>query len=235
MNNQQLEIGDVVMCTVDRIVGTVVFVKIDNNGTGSIVLSEVAPGRIRNLRDYIVPKKRIICKVLRVTENNVDLSLRRVTPKEQKEIKEQYSLEKSYHSILTTFLKEKANQIIEKINQTSSLYEFFEKSKESPEELEKLIGKENSSKILSALKNQKTKKREIKREFKLSSNNPNGLTQIKNILEPIKEVKIKYISAGRYFLTIEGADPKKTENSIKEILEKIEKQAKENSLEFSNS
>ena len=37
-----LEVGDIVMCTVDRIVGTIVFVKIDENGEGSIILSEIA-------------------------------------------------------------------------------------------------------------------------------------------------------------------------------------------------
>jgi len=68
MENIGLEVGDVVMCTVEKIAGTVVFVKIDENGEGSIVLSEIAPGRIRNLRDYVIPKKRIICKCIRCRE-----------------------------------------------------------------------------------------------------------------------------------------------------------------------
>ena len=64
---EKLEVGDFAMCTVDRIVGTIVFVKIDGRGEGSIILSEIAPGRIRNLRNYVVPKKRIVCKVLRTS------------------------------------------------------------------------------------------------------------------------------------------------------------------------
>ena len=78
-----LDVGEIVMCTVDRIVGTIVFVKIDGNGEGSIILSEIAPGRIRNLRDYVVPKKRIVCKILRISGDRIDLSLRRVTQKER--------------------------------------------------------------------------------------------------------------------------------------------------------
>jgi translation initiation factor 2 alpha subunit (eIF-2alpha) len=81
-----LETGDVVLCTVDRIVGTTVFVHIEGNGEGSIILSEIAPGRIRNIRDYVVPKKKIICKVLRISGDRIELSLRRVTLKEQKDI-----------------------------------------------------------------------------------------------------------------------------------------------------
>jgi len=62
-----LEEGDLVLCTVEKIVGTIVFVNIDGEKKqGSIVLSEIAPGRIRNLRDYVVPKKKIVCKILRI-------------------------------------------------------------------------------------------------------------------------------------------------------------------------
>ena len=90
------EEGDSVLCTVERIAGTTVFVKIENNGEGSIILSEIAPGRIRNIRDYVVPKKQIVCKVLRISGDRIDLSFRRVTQKEQKEIKEKTKQEKSY-------------------------------------------------------------------------------------------------------------------------------------------
>jgi len=59
-----LEEGEIVLCTVDRIVGTVVFVKIDGEEkNGSIILSEIAPGRIRNLREYVIPKKRSFRRV----------------------------------------------------------------------------------------------------------------------------------------------------------------------------
>ena len=86
---EKLEDGEIVLCTVDRIDGAMVFVKIDNADGGSITFSEIAPGRIRNIRDNVIPKKRIVCKVLRVSRGNYELSLRRVTPKEKKELMEQ--------------------------------------------------------------------------------------------------------------------------------------------------
>src|SRR3989339_643176 len=62
----ELETGDNIMCTVDRIVGTIVFVKIDGtNKEGSITFSEISPGRIRNIRDFVTPKKKIICEILK--------------------------------------------------------------------------------------------------------------------------------------------------------------------------
>ena len=111
-----LEIGDFVICIVDRIVGTIVFVKIEGEEReGSLILSEVAPGRIRNLRDYVVPKKMIVCKVLRVSNDRIDLSLRRVSPKEKKEVLERFSQEKAYKSLFEKILGKDAESAINKI------------------------------------------------------------------------------------------------------------------------
>ena len=66
----ELEIGDLVLCTVERIERTIIFVKIafgNKEVDGSIVISEIAPGRIRNIRQYVVPKKKIVCKILRIS------------------------------------------------------------------------------------------------------------------------------------------------------------------------
>jgi len=74
METKNLKEGDNVLCTVEKIVGTTVFVKIeDNGGGGSIIVSEIAPGRIRNLRDYVVPNKKIVCKVLRMEREHAIL------------------------------------------------------------------------------------------------------------------------------------------------------------------
>jgi translation initiation factor 2 alpha subunit (eIF-2alpha) len=227
-----LEVEDIVLCTVDRIVGTVVFVKIDGNGEGSIILSEVAPGRIRNLRNYVVPKKKIVCKVLRVSGERIDLSLRRVTKKEQKEIKEQYKQEKSYMSILKSVLGEKSEEIIKNIAKEKSLYEFLQEAKENPKKLEKISGKNYAQKILEILNSQKQKKAIIKREIYLTTTNPDGLELIKKTLGKIKEAEVKYISAGKYSIKTEGDDLKTTDNKLKEIIAEIEKKAKEKGMEF---
>lgn len=228
-----LEIGEVVLCTVDRIVGTNVFVKIEGDGEGTIVLSEIAPGRIRNLREYVVPKKQIICKVLRIQGDRIELSLRRVTPKEQKELKEKYNLVRSYKSILKSILKEKTEEVIKKIELENSLYEFIEESKENTERLNSLLGKENTEKFLEIIKSQKQKIISVKKEIIFKTKEPNGLEIIKKLLGDQKEIEVKYISAGRYFLVKESDNLKKADNFLKEIIEELEKEAKKNKVEFS--
>ena len=230
----ELEVGDVVLCTVDRIVGTIVFVRIQDHGEGSIIMSEIAPGRIRNLRDYVVPKKKIVCKVLRISNNrNIDLSLRRVTQKEKKEILEKEKQEKGYTSILKTVLKEKANKVIEEILNEDNLFSFLEEAKENPKKLEKLVGKDYAKKILEILKSQKSKKTIIKKEFFLTTTEPDGLEKIKNILKKTKEIDIKYISAGKYSIKTESENAKESDNKLKDFLSEIEKKSKQKNISFS--
>ncbi|MEK6840394.1 MAG: hypothetical protein AABX79_00370 [Nanoarchaeota archaeon] len=232
----KLEIGDLVLCTVDRIVGTTVFVNIEGDGEGSIVFSEVAPGRIRNIRDYVVPKKRIVCKILRITGDRIDLSLRRVSLKEKKQVIEEYKQERSFTSILKTILKEKADDVLENVYRSGGFHIFLEKIKSSPEELEKAIGKENSKKVFEILGTQKKKRVIIKKEIMLKSLDPDGIEKIKKILgkeDGNSGIEIKYVSAGRYSLKKEGEDIKAADQKLKEIVESIEKMAKNEGLDFS--
>ena len=229
-----LEVGEIVMCTVDRIAGTIVFVDIEENGQGSIILSEIAPGRIRNLREYVVPKKKIICKVLRVTHNgNIELSLRRVTKKETKEIKEQYKKEKSCINILKGILGDKSEKVINEILKTSKVDEFIQNAKENPKDFEKIIGKTEAKKILEILIAQKQKKVCVKKEIKFVTTKPNGLKLIKECLGKFKDIEVNYLSAGKYTFKAEADDLKKADNKLKEVLQEIEKKAKKLDFNFS--
>ena len=105
------EVGDIVIATVERIDKTVVLVKIEDGTQASITMSEIAPGRIRNVRDYVREGKVIICKVLRVQGNHIDLSLRRVIEKEKKEMRDHLAFEKNSKGILRGVLGEKSVEV----------------------------------------------------------------------------------------------------------------------------
>ncbi len=229
----QIEQGDILLCTVDRIIGTTVFVKIDSlkgNTEGTIITSEIAPGRIRNLREYVVPKKKIVCKVIKISGNRIELSLRRVTPKETKEIMEQFKLEKSYQSIIKSILRENSDKIIQKIKEEDSLYNFINEAKESPKNLEKIAGKEDAKKILEIIKETKDKQIEIKRTIEVNTIDPEGLELIKDMFQASKNVEVRYISAGKYSLKMVSDDFKKANQEMKKYLEKIESSARERNL-----
>jgi len=225
-----LEEGDVVLCTVDKIVGTTVFVKIEDNGTGTIVTSEIAPGRIRNLRDYVVPNKKIVCRVLRIDKSgHADLSLRRVTAKEKKEVSDYYQKEKNLAAALKTVLKEKAEEIIKKIKEKSSIFEFLEQVKTTPEILKKIIPEQEAEQLLKILKEKKEREVTVKKKFSLSSEAGDGIIKIKKILPE----EATYIAAGKFSVSIKDKNYKDANHKVEQILQEIETKAKELSCEFS--
>ena len=83
-----------------------------------------------------------------ISGDRIDLSLRRVTLKEQKEVKERYNQEKSYESILKSVLGENAEKIKGIISKNGKVYDFLNETKENPKELEELTSKDDAKKYL---------------------------------------------------------------------------------------
>lgn len=235
-NKYELEEGQIVPCIVDKIIGTTVFVKIEDNGEGTITTSEISPGRIRNLRDYVVPEKKIVCKILKIQGDKISLSLRRVKQQEKKELLDKLSKEKSYTAILNTVLRENTNATVEKITKDYSIPDFFEALKTDTKLLEKYIDKESAEKIIKILESKKEKQKETSHKFTLSSKDSEGIIKVKTILaDSCKGTKceISYLAAGKYRLTIKGDDFKEIKTEVNSALEKIEKSAKKEHCEFS--
>jgi len=233
---EQFEEGQIVLCTVDKIAGTTVFVKIEGDGEGTITTSEIAPGRIRNLRAYVVPGKKIVCKILSLRDNRIHLSLRRVKQNEKKELLDKLAKEKSYSAIIKTVSgKEKAKEIIDKISQTENIVDFLEKTKTQPEILNQYFSKTDSEKIIKILETKKEKPKEIKQKFNLSSNAPDGIKIIKQIIKTAcKDIKcsISYLAAGKYRLNLVGEDFKKLKTQSNLIFKTTEKLARKKDCEF---
>ena len=129
-------------------------------------------------------------------------------------------------------MKEKAKEAIDEITKEGRLYDFFENVRENPKELEKVIGKENSQKIMKIILEQKIKKRIIKKTISLKTQNSRGIYLLKEILEGSKDIEIKYLSAGQYSLKIETEDGKKGELQMKTFIEELEDKAKSKGVEL---
>ena len=221
---------DIILCIVTNIVRTTVFVETEDGMKGSIVFSEIAPGRIRNIREYVVPNKVIVCKILSIRDNHLFLSLRRVNQKERKELLEDYKKEKSFQGILKKMLGEKAEKTIREIKQFQSITEFFEQAKENPKTLEKYFNKEQAEQITKFLADKKEKEKEIKKEFFFSCNQPDGINRIKKILMPYAD--ITYLGSSKFQLKKKSVNLKHADSEISHILETIEGQAKKEKCEF---
>jgi len=115
------EDSELVLCTVTNVQHHSVFARLDEYGkTGMIHISEVSPGRIRNLADFVKEGKVIVCKVLKVNleRGHIDLSLRRVSEtqarKKKEDIKQEQKAEKIIQS-LAEQLKRPAEEVYAEI------------------------------------------------------------------------------------------------------------------------
>ena len=104
------EENSIVLCTVKKILFHSIFVELDEyeHQEGMIHISEIAPGRIRNIRDYVIEGKKLVCQVLRVDRERrqVDLSLRRVPLSLRTKKNEEYKQEIKSEKLLEYIGKE---------------------------------------------------------------------------------------------------------------------------------
>jgi len=224
---------DLVMCTVDRIESNTIFLKLENGKEATLIISEIAPGRIKNLREYVVPNKKIVCKVLRAQEDHINLSLRRVSSKEKKDFLEVYNHENQLKSAFKQILKEKFTQIQEKIKEKfSSLKEYVENAKSNPKLIQEIIPKEYQESIEKII-NKKPKDIEVKKTIKTKCLLPDGISRIKNIFHTKDEsIKITYLAAGSFQLKAKADDYKQAEQKLNSFIQELEKRTKQNSCEF---
>jgi translation initiation factor 2 alpha subunit (eIF-2alpha) len=227
---REIEEGAILLCNVKKIVGTTVFVDIEGYGKeGTIITSEIAPGRIRNLRDYVVPNKKIVCKVIKVSGDNINLSLRRVNAKERKDLLEEFEKEKKAITIMKMAYGEGYEGILDGIiEKYDKLYLFFQKKDEN--EIIKLFGKERGEKIIEILKKVKEKRIEIRKRIKiqLKEGNIENLKKIFNSL-PIG-FSVKYISAPDYEIIFTGKEYKEANKMMDMFLSKVKESARKENI-----
>lgn len=227
----EIKTDELVLCTVTKIEGTTVFVNIEgHNLKGTIFFSEIAAGRIRNIREYVVPNKKIVCKVLKIQPDHIELSFRRVTGSERDTITERYKQEQTFKTMLKNNFKNSEEKIA-KIQKEMPLYEFILKAKEDPKSLESYFNKEESEKIAKIFQDKKEKEKEAKKIFVLKSDSSSGILDIKEILKT-RNAEISYLGSSQFSITCKGKDFKEANQSCLSLLESISKKAKEKKCFF---
>lgn len=231
------EEGQLVSCIVTKVVGTIVFVKIEDfNLEGTITFPEIAPGRIRNIRDYVFPGKKIVCKVLRVSQGFTELSFRRVKVNERNDFNERSKKEKSYTALLRTLIKEDSEKVIASIKEKEgSLFDLFENARENPSLLSKYLPKEASDKIARILSEKKAKETTISRKFSLSSKSADGIILVRNMIKEASKginLEVSYIAAGKYLVKIKTKDLKAADSQLTKMMQALEILSKKSGCTF---
>lgn len=238
------------MCTVTKVQYHSVFVNLDEfeRRQGLIHISEVSPGRIRNINDYVQEGKKVVCKVLRISmdRGHIDLSLRRVSNIQKRnkveEIKQEQKAEKILEFVGKDFdLKMRdLNKIVapKLLKDYDSLHAAFEEVSFDEVKLEDLGIEEKYAKPLTEIIKQRIKPPvvQITGELTLSTYDANGVDVVKSILIKslvgIEDTKIVYVGGGKYSIAVTKNDYKEAEEELKKVTDILEEDAKEQKCDF---
>jgi len=233
------EEDELVMCTVTKVQFHSVFAVLDEYDKGGMIhISEVSPGRIRNIRDFVREGKKVVCKVLRVNteKGHIDLSLRRVTETQKRskvdELKQEQKAEKILEFVakdLGMDIKKLYSTINENISKKyTSLNEFFQKVVSDNSIIQDSGLDAKAAKTLEEAIKLRIKEAVVKIDgkLKLTSFEPNGMDVVKEALEKGQDigkdkVMIKYLGGGSYSLSVTGSSYKEAEKMLKEVSETI--------------
>tara|TARA_Y100000310_G_scaffold345863_1_gene471720 strand:- start:396 stop:1175 length:780 start_codon:yes stop_codon:yes gene_type:complete len=231
---------EIVLCKVSKIYPNSVFVDLLEYGRSGIVhISEVSPGRIRNLRDFVSVGRQIVCKVLRMDKEkgHIDLSLRRVNSNQRREKLDEVKQEIKAEQLIKTVskkLNKKFDALYKEVStkvfkEYSHLHLCFRDIVEGEVDLVKL-GIENSvAKAISSavIEKFKPKRITIEGEIFLKTYTSEGVDKIKTTLSAIEKisntVSLFYLGAGKYKMIIEDIDYKPAEKNLKKIQETLSK------------
>lgn len=221
----KLKEEDLVLCTVKSIEGTTIFLDIDGEGQGSLVFSEVSPGRIRNIREFINIGKKIVCKVLRIRGDHVELSLRRVTAKEREQVLDKYTKERTLLAILKPILGDKTSNVLEKISAKYELAEFLDKAREKPELIQEFVSKTEAPALEKIFSEKREKEKEIKRTVIIKSSSESGLKDIQHVLDTNK-ADVRYLGSSKFSVIVKDQEFKQANIKIAQIIKEMEEKAR---------
>jgi translation initiation factor 2 subunit 1 len=232
------EEDELVLCTVTNIHYHSVFVRMDEyDRTGLIHISEVSPGRIRNIRDFVEEGKKVVCKVLKIDKKkgHVDLSLRRVNDNQKRkkvnEIKEEQKAEKIIELIAKNNNKDPKKLFFDLSDKILKKYEdirsCFKDTVKKPDILTKLgVDKDLSEQLTELIKTRfKEEDITIGGKLKITSYEPNGLEIVKKALLDVekvdKSISLLYAGGGTYNISVTQKKYKDAEKILEKALKKV--------------
>jgi translation initiation factor 2 subunit 1 len=239
---------EILVCTVRSVSPHSAFVSLDEyeNLEAMLHISEVARGRIKNIKDHIQEGKQIVCMALRINPKKryVDVSLKRVRESEKKRKFSEWRMSKRFDKLLgfigKKLSKGTAEEVEEKIlEEYDSLGEFMKIiQRKGIETLDSLgINSEWKAELRKEIEHMISRKKiKIKRTLYLKTLNPMGVDEIREVFsktsEKVPQVEFRYESAPRYKAFLVTNDYKTGEKLMDSFLEEMGNLCKRGNIDF---
>ena len=226
------EVGEIIIASVTKIMDHGAYVTLDeyDDIPGFLHISEIAPGWIRSVSKYVKIGEKKVLLVKRVSKNrsDIDLSLKQISADQRKKKLLEVKKYDKGKTLLNSVIKKAnlSNADAEKLEEI--LYEKFDSVYDAFSTIAR--GGAESIKPLKLLKNTEAAMIEISSKIRLSSveirgimdisvKNSNGVETIRDTLMSATKndgVKISYMGAPKYRLSIIASDFKSAERAIVE-------------------
>ena len=244
------EPGEIVVATISKIGDHGAYATLDeyNNIQGFLHASEIAHGWVRNINKFVKEgeKKVLLVKKIRKGREEIDLSLKQVSRDQQKKkLLDVKRFEKGKGIMKNMQDKAKlSDNDIEKLedeilSKYDSVYDgVVDIARNGIKVFSDLkLAKKTLDLIEDVSKKIKLPSVEIRGILELTDNSSNGVENIKNSLQGFEKtdqnsVKVLYVGAPKYRISVTASDFKSAEKTLKPILEDIQKNIEKNKGNF---
>ena len=244
------EVGEIVVATIAKIGDHGAYATLDeyNGIQGFLHVSEIAHGWVRNVSKFVKEgeKKVLFVKKIREGREEIDLSLKQVSRDQQKKkLLDVKRFEKGKGIIKNVQEKTKlSNDDIEKLedkilSKYDSVYDGIVDIARNG--IKVFSDLKLAKKTLDLIEDVSTKIKlpsvEIRGILELTDNSSNGIENIKNSLQGFEKtnqnnVKVLYVGAPKYRISVTASDFKSAEKTLKPILEDMQKNIEKNKGNF---
>lgn len=234
------EVGELVVCSVQNVKNFGAFCTLDeyDGKEGFIHVRDVATGWVKYIRDHVREGQKIVCKVLSVDweKGHIDLSLKQVNEHQKREKIQEWKNEKKAEKLLEIVSQKMGTDISQGYalvgdrltSEFGTLYAAFEQATVSDDSIRDIgIDKKWASALIEVAKeNIQTPMVTIDGILEVTNPKPDGVDHIRKALAggvsaEDAEVRISYIGAPRYKITVTAGDYKTAEQELKESVDRI--------------
>jgi translation initiation factor 2 alpha subunit (eIF-2alpha) len=239
--------GELVITTISKITNFGAYCKLVEYGDmeAFLPIREISSGWIKNIREYVHEGQKLVCYVNSIDKEKgtIDVSLKRVSAKDQKDKIRAYNLEKRLGALFLQALK-KTNEVQTKDALISTVVSEFNTYTNMVQNATSNTKEFTQSKLPKKIKDALLKIIEANRKQKryfvsyvatiYTYNTESGASELREIMDSVKKmgVEVGYIGAPKYQLFSEGTDYADAESKIAKARGLIESKIKNGVFEL---
>ena len=198
-------------------------------------IREVSSGWVKNIHEFVHEGQKIVCKIIfyDTNRNTIDVSLKKVTPKESKEKLRSFNLERRSKALFNQAIKmakeQQSRDSIEGkvISDFGNYTKLIEAAKYSPDEIDgSKLPKKFKESIIKLIEASNTKKDySVSYTIKIqTTDTESGITKLRKVFGEAQKASgaiITYISAPKYKINASGSSFADAEEKVSKAVEMI--------------